>query len=172
MSGVCGAWWGAAPGPFFRFVRFRPPPPHHLLNHWCPGRWLWALWLVLRLGKYSACWPVECSPPPPKSPHSSKGAFPHNGPVRLETRERGCLWENRQRTSPLGHHLGWATKRSVFVEELYHLWHKKKTKQKTPKNPSLVEVKGLFEQMINLYLTTLLFYSFSGLITFPFIKSF
>lgn len=49
---------------------------------------------------------------------------------------------------------------------------KKKTKQKTPKNPSLVEVKGLFEQMINLYLTTLLFYSFSGLITFPFIKSF
>ena len=69
----------------------------------------------------------------------------------------------------MGHHLGWATKRSVFVEELYHLWQKK---TKKPKKKPLVEVKGLFEQMIDLYLTTLLFYSFSGLITFPFNKSF
>ena len=58
-----------------------------------------------------------------------------------------------------------------FLQRNFIIYGKKK-KTKKPKKKPLVEVKGLFEQMIDLYLTTLLFYSFSGLITFPFNKSF
>lgn len=65
--------------------------------------------------------PVENTRPIQISTQQSRSLCFLNGQIRMETRERWFISEDRQRTSSLGCHLGRATKTPlVFVKEIHY----------------------------------------------------